>query len=68
MNPLERRPIMTDDIKELSQELSKVTQAVGRRIGSPKNDLKDLKDLIKALEHITAALKSIRNLKKLSDS
>ena len=59
---------MTDDIKELSQELSKVTQAVGRRIGSPKNDLQDLEFLIEATEHITTTLKIIHDMKKLADS
>ena len=47
---------MDETVKELLHEASKLTQAVGRRIVSPKTDATDLLILSAALESIQATL------------
>jgi len=53
---------MNAEVKGLVEDLSKVTQAIGRRIASPKNDLDDLAFLAEATDHVASTLRSIRNL------
>lgn len=51
---------MKSEFVELLAELSKLTQAIGRRIVSPKNDDEDLEFLIKALESVGESLKIVK--------
>jgi hypothetical protein len=54
--------MISKEVKELLDDLSTVTQAIGRRIGSPKNDPEDLEFLADAAEHVATTLRIVRNI------
>jgi hypothetical protein len=57
--------VMENELDELMKELGKVTEAIGRRIASPKNDLEDIEFLITAVEHVATTLKTVHSVKVL---
>ncbi len=54
---------MENELDEIMRDLGKVTEAIGRRIASPKNDLEDIDFLITAVEHVATTLKTVRSVK-----
>lgn len=48
------------EIQDLLKEVSKSVQAIGRRIGSPKNDPEDLKKLADALRYSAQTVDTVQ--------
>jgi hypothetical protein len=53
--------VYINDDRTLLLEASRLTQDIGRKIGSPFNDRNDLTDLTHALAHISETLQTIRD-------
>lgn len=53
---------MNKEVREIIEDLSKVTQSLGRRIASPKNDLDDFEFLAETADHIGSTLRTVKHL------